>query len=150
MNCIREAENYLRYYHELHQSIKHASRMISRLKMQTAPGEVSAVSIDITGIRASKPVNTLNQMYQLQQWQEMQARTLEEIEKIEEALAGISQAQGCERYRDVLFMWYVECLSQEEIGERIGYTARHVRRLKRSAINKFAVSLFGIVALKAI
>jgi hypothetical protein len=45
MNCIREAENYLRYYRELHQSIEHASRMIGRLKMQTAPGEVSAVTI---------------------------------------------------------------------------------------------------------
>ena len=150
MNCIREAENYLRYYRELHQSIEHASRMISKLKWQTAPRGVSAVNMDVTGVRASNPVNTLNQMYQLQKWQEMKERTLEEVEKIEEALNGISRAQGCERYRDVLFMWYVEKLSKEEIGERIGYTERHVRRIKRHALSKFAVSLFGIVALRAI
>lgn len=71
MNFIREAENYLRYYRELHQSIEHADQMISRLKWQTAPREAAAVNMDITGVRASKPINTLNQIYQLQKWQEM-------------------------------------------------------------------------------
>ncbi|QDR80218.1 sigma-70 family RNA polymerase sigma factor [Sporomusa termitida] len=151
MNCIREAENYLRYYRELHQSINHASRMIVRLRMQTAPGVVSAVNIDVTGIRSSKTVNTLNQMYQLQKWQEMKDRTLEEIEKIEEALAGISQAQGCERYRDVLFMWYVERLDKDEIAEKLGYSTRQsVYDMKNKAIRKFAVALFGVIALEAI
>jgi hypothetical protein len=71
MNYIREAENYLRYYWELHHSIEHADYMISKLVNQTAPNDLSAVSMDITGIRAGKPCNTLNQMYELQIWQEM-------------------------------------------------------------------------------
>lgn len=151
MNCIREAENYLRYYRELQQSINHANRMIGRLKMQTAPGAVSAVNIEVTGIRSSKPVNTLNQLYQLQKWQEMKERTLEEIEKIEEALAGINQAQGCERYRDVLFMWYVERLDKDEIAEKLSYSHRQsAYEVKNKAIKKFAVALFGVVALEAI
>ncbi len=151
MNCIREAENYLRYYRELHQSIEHASRMISKIKWQTAPGGVSAVNMDVTGVRASKPMNTLNQMYQLQKWQEMKERTLEKVEKIEEALNGISQAQGCERYRDVLFMWYVERLDKDEIAERLGYSHRQsAYEIKNKAIKQFAVALFGVIALEAI
>ena len=79
MNYIREAENYLRYYRELHQSIEHADYMINKLVKQTAPKGISAVSVDITGVRAGKPVNTLNQIYQLQMWKEMKDRTMVEI-----------------------------------------------------------------------
>ena len=44
-------------------------------------------------------------MYQLRKWQEIKERTKVEIEKGKEALPGITRAQGCERYRDVLFMY---------------------------------------------
>ena len=151
MNCIREAENYLRYYRELTQSIEHASRMISKLNWQGAPRDARAASVDITGIRASKPVNTLNQIYQLQKWQEMKERTIEEIEKIEEELQGICLDPGCERYRDVLYMWYVEKLDKDEIAERLGYSSRQsVYDMRNKAIRKFAVALFGVVALETI
>ena len=150
MNCIREAENYLRYYRELHQSIKHADNMIKKLMYQTAPNEMSAVSSDVTGIRAGKPINTLNQMYELQMWQEIKGRTMIEIEKVDSILNSISQEQGCEYYKDILFMWYVQKKDKEEIAEEIGYTERHLRRIKNEAVKKFAVSLFGIVALEAI
>ncbi|SMC63609.1 hypothetical protein [Sporomusa malonica] len=153
MNCIREAENYLRYYRELHQSIGHANRMISKLKRQGAPNVISAVNVDVTGIHASKPVNTLNQMYQLQKWQEMKDRTQTEIDKIEEELNGICQTQGCEMYRDVLFMWYVERKDKDDIAVAIGYseTSRSsIYDIRNKAIRKFSVALFGIEALKAI
>jgi hypothetical protein len=65
MNYIREAENYLRYYRDLQQSIRHANRMIAKLTWQGAPRDAGAVNMDVTGVRASKPVNTLNQIYQL-------------------------------------------------------------------------------------
>ena len=151
MNCIREAENYLRYYRELHQSVKHADYMISKLVNQTAPDDMSAVSIDATGIRAGKPYNTLNQMYQLQMWQEMKERTLIEIEKVDNMLEVISQGPGCERYKDILFMWFVEKKSKEDMAEEIGYSHRQsVYELKDKAIKKFTVALFGIVALEVI
>ncbi|MEN6620603.1 MAG: hypothetical protein ABFD50_03495 [Smithella sp.] len=63
MNCIREAENYLRYYRELHQRIKDADNMISRLKWQGIPNTDIVAHMDVTGIRASKPQNTLNPRY---------------------------------------------------------------------------------------
>lgn len=153
MNCIREAENYLRYYRELNQSIEHANLMISKLKWQGTPKDAGAACTDITGIRASKPVNTLNQVYQLQKWQEMKDRTLEEIDKIEESLQGICQDPGCERYRDVLYMWYVEKLDKDEIAVAVGYSEtsrKSIYEIKNKAIKKFAVALFGIEALEAI
>lgn len=151
MNCIREAENYLRYYRELHQSIEHADYMISKLKWQTAPKGMSAVSMDVTGVRAGKPCNTLNQMYQLQMWQEMKQRTLVEIEKIDKVLESISQESGCERYKDILFMWYVEKKCKENIADEVGYSHRQsVYEIRNKAIKKFSVALFGVVALVAI
>lgn len=151
MNCIREAENYLRYYRELHQSIEHADYMINKLSKQTAPRELSAVSMDITGIRAGRTFNTLNQMYQLQIWQEMKEKTMVEVEKIDNILDSISHEYGCEKYKDILFMWYIKKIGKEEIAEIMGYSSRQsVYDLRNRAINKFAVALFGILALKAI
>jgi len=151
MNYIREAENYLRYYRELHQSIEHADYMINKLAKQTAPKGISAVSMDITGVRAGKPVNTLNQIYQLQMWKEMKDRTMVEIGKVDNVLESISKDQGCENYKSILFMWYVEKKAKEAIAEEIGYSHRQsVYEIRNKAIKKFAVALFGIVALEAI
>ena len=125
--------------------------MISRLKWQGLPREVSAVNIDVTGIHSSKPLNTLNQVYQLQKWQEIRERTIVEIEKIEESLSCICLDPGCERYRDVLYMWYVEKLDKEDIAERLGYSHRQsAYEIRNKAIKKFAVTLFGVIALEAI
>jgi hypothetical protein len=151
MNCIREAENYLRYYRELHQSIEHADYMINKLVKQTAPKGISAVSMDITGVRAGKPVNTLNQIYQLQMWKEMKDRTMVEIGKVDNVLESISKDQGCENYKSILFMWYVEKKAKEDIAEKVGYSHRQsVYEIRNKAIRKFAVALFGIAALEAI
>jgi len=151
MNCIREAENYLRYYRELHQSVEHADYMLNKLVNQTAPNDISAVSMDITGIRAGKPCNTLNQMYELQFWHEMKEKTMGEIKKVDNILESISHGSGCERYRDILYMWYVEKTDKEDIAERMGYSSRQsVYDLRSRALNKFSIALFGITALKAI
>lgn len=151
MNCIREAENYLRYYRELRKSVEHADRMIGQLLHQTAPRIPGAVAMDLTGVRAPQSHDTLNQIYQLQKWQEMKELTLIEVEKVDDVLAAICQDSGCERYKDVLVMWYVAKLDKEEIAEKLGYSHRQsVYEIKNKAIRKFAVALFGVTALKAI
>ncbi|MEN6620604.1 MAG: hypothetical protein ABFD50_03500 [Smithella sp.] len=74
-----------------------------------------------------------------------------EIEKIENSLAGICADPGCERYRDVLYMWYVEKFDKDDIAETLGYSSRQsVYDMRNRAIKKFAVALFGVVALEAI
>jgi DNA-directed RNA polymerase specialized sigma subunit len=84
-------------------------------------------------------------------WQEMKDRTLVEIAKVDSLLNAISQDLGCERYKDILFMWYVEKKPKEYIANEVGYSQRQsVYEIKNKAIKKFAVALFGIVALVAI
>lgn len=151
MDCIREAENYLRYYRELTKSVEHADRMIEQLTWQTAPKGVGAVSMDVTGVRASQSHDTLNQIFQLQKWQEMRELTLTEMEKVEDVLNAICQEAGCQQYREVLTMWYVEKMDKDMIADKFGYSSRQsVYDMKNKAIRKFAVALFGVTALKAI
>ncbi|MDF2568681.1 MAG: hypothetical protein K0R55_285 [Sporomusa sp.] len=153
MDCIREAENYLRYYRELTKSVEHADRMIGQLTWQTAPKTLGVVTMDVTGVRVSQSHDTLTQIFQLQKWQEMRELTLIEMAKVEDVLNSICQDPGCERYRDVLVMWYVEKMEKEDIARSIGYSEtsrRIVYEMKTDAIRKFSVALFGVTALKAI
>jgi hypothetical protein len=47
-------------------------------------------------------------------------------------------------------MWYVEKKAKEDIAEKLGYSHKQsVYEIKNKAIRKFAISLFGIVALQA-
>ena len=73
------------------------------------------------------------------------------IGKVDSVLDSISQDSGCELYRKLLYMWYIEKKVKEEIVEELGYSHKQsVYELKNKAIVKFAVVLFGVVALKAI
>jgi len=49
--------------------------MYTEVLMKARETDAGAVDMVVTGVRASKPVNTLNQIYQLQKWQEMRKRT---------------------------------------------------------------------------
>lgn len=146
MDYIKEAENYLRHYKELKSSIKHAEHEIAKLKWKSRPGEVSAVSNDITGVTADHPGNTLNEMYQLQKWQDVRDESNREIQHVENLLAGME-----EKERKVLEMWYVQRMDKYDIAAEFGYNSKQpVYNTRNIAIKKFAVILFGINALKAI
>lgn len=151
MDCIREAENRLWYYRDLVRSVDYAREQIGILAGKGAPKGITAVSMDPTGIRASKPHDTLSIMYQLQRWTEIRDKTSEEIDKIDAILAEIIQEPGCERYADILKMWYVEKMAKEDIADDLGYNQRRsVYELCNKAIRKFAIRLFGLEALRAI
>jgi hypothetical protein len=151
MDCIREAENYLRYYRDLKKSVEHADTMIARLTWQTVPKGAGVAQMEATGVHAGRPINTLNQFYQLQKWQEMRENTLVEVDRIDNELDSICEDPGCERYKDVLVMWYVEKLDKEEIAEKFGYSSKQsVYDLRNRAMKKFAIALFGVTALQAI
>jgi hypothetical protein len=151
LNYIREAENYLRYYRQLKKSIEHADRMITWLTWGTIPKDMRAAQLEATGIHADHPVNTVNQLYQLQKWQDIKARTMIELSAIDDELDSICEENGCERYKDILVMWYVDKLYKEEIADKLGYSCKKsVYSMRDKAIEKFAVALFGISALEAI
>jgi len=151
VDCIREAENFLKYYRDLSKSIEYSDRMIKGLMKQTAPKNPTAVVMDITGIRASRAHDTLNQLYAIQKWQEMRELTLVEMEKVEDVLDYIADEPGCEQYKEVLLSWYVERMDKETIARQLGYSSKQsVYDIKNKAIRKFAVTAFGVTALKAV
>lgn len=150
MNYIKEAENYLKYYRNLKKSLDHANYMINNFTWLTAPNSIHAVVNDPSGISARKPVNTVEQLYELVRWQEQKKQTQKEIDHIEEILNDMVKEKGCEKYRRVLEMWYVEKEDKEYIAQELNYCTRNVFRVKEKALEKFAVTLFGIKALKAI
>ena len=144
MNCIREAENYLKYYRQLKKSLEHADRMIVRLTWNTMPKEVGAAVLEATGIHADHPVNTLNQLYELQKWQEIKARTMIDLADVDNVLSSVEN-----NYKTILTSFYVDKKTMFEISCETDYTERHLWRLKKKAINEFAVSLLGSQAMKA-
>lgn len=73
-----------------------------------------------------------------------------EIAKVDDVLDSICIDPGCERYKDILFMWYVEKLEKDDIADQSGYSRRTIFYVKAKAIRKFSISLFGIDALKAV
>ena len=151
MDCIREAENRLWYYRDLLRSVDYAKEQIGILMGKGAPKYITAVSMDPAGCRASKAHDTLSIMYQLQRWTEIRDKTQAELEKIDVILVEISSEPGCERYSDILNMWYVEKMAKEDIAEDLGYSSRRsVYELRNKAIRKFAIRMFGLEALVAI
>lgn len=150
MNYIQEAEKRLRHYRDLINSIEHMNRDIAKIINRSSPSELNAVAMDITGIRCSKTDEAINVLYELQTLKESVEKTNQEITDIDEILKEISREKECHLYGKVLFLWYVKRKDREDIGREIGYSGRHVNRIKDEAIRKFAVSILGIKALEAI
>ncbi|CEP67867.1 RNA polymerase sigma factor, region 3/4 [Moorella glycerini] len=151
MNYIKEAENYLRYYHDLYKSLENINRQIARLIGRAAPREVTAICFDETGIKSGRYDETLNTLFELQKLVECREETQTALSEIDKILEEISREPGCELYGQVLRKWYIEKKSKEEIAEELGYSSRQsVYDIKNRAIRIFAVRLFGLGALKAI
>lgn len=146
MDYVKEAENYLRHYASLKKSVSHAKFMIDQLAFRACPGEVSAITNDITGVSAQHPVNTLQEMYELQKWKAVCEDSAGEIAHIEELLNGMD-----EKEHQLLDLWYIQRAPVIDIMTEMDYETRQaVYNLKSRAVKNFSVILFGIHALKAI
>lgn len=153
MNYIKEAEKHLRYYKDLDRSIVNMDRQIGRLVSKAGPKSLTAIVLDDVKVQSSAHDETINIIYEIQLLTANKAKTQEELDKIDRILDEISQEHGCELYGKVLRKWYIEQKSKEVILEELHYSEnsrRSVYNIKNEAIRKFAVTLFGIEALKAI
>lgn len=154
MNYIREAENVLLYYKDLFRSIENIGREIARLARTQGPGNLTAVSNDITGIVGSgKHDEAINAIYKIQVLTRNRESTQAELSEVEKILGEISKEPGCEYYGPVLRKWYIERVPKEEIARKIGLSSTSrasVYDIKGKAIRKFAVTLFGIDAVKIV
>lgn len=151
MNYIREAENRLWYYRDLHQSIEQISQRISKLIDRSSPSDLSAMALDNSGVHSQRVDNTLNLLFEIQKLTELRRETQEALGEIDGILAGFDNQGDCRFYGTVLRKWYIERVPKEDIAREIGYSSKQsVYNIKSRAIRKFAVMLFGIEALKIV
>lgn len=143
-----EAEKRLKHYNALKSSIERADRIILRLQQSTAPGELTAVPID--SIKSGRVINTYEQLIEIQKWTIHRENTVLDMAEIDLALNEICGQSGCEHYRDVLTLWYIDGRNKHAVARAMGYSEHSVPwlyRLKNRALKKFAVALYGIDAL---
>jgi hypothetical protein len=150
MNCIREAEKRLIHYRGLEKSLEQIDKDIARIIGRSTPSELNAVAMDVTGVRGGMTEDTLNVLYELKVLSESKKRTEEEIGSIAQTLKDISADKDSRIYGKILYLWYVKRKDKDAMASELGYTVRHLYRIKDEAIQKFAVQIFGIVALEAI
>ncbi len=152
MNYIKEAEQYLKYYADLHKSIENMDKEIARLIYRSVPKGSTSSVLDLTGIRGNNNQDdAYNTLFKIQNLIKSKANTEEELEKIDKILEDISQEKDCEYYGQVLRKWYIERIPKEDIAREIGYSSkRSVYSLRSKAIRKFAIRLFGLEALKIV
>lgn len=150
MNYIQEAEKKLWHYRDLESSVDQMNKQIAKIINRSSPNELNAVAMDITGIRSSKVDEAYNVLFELQTLRDSVEQTMQEIADIEEILKEISLEKDCHLYGKILYLWYVKRMEREDIAKEIGYTTRHVYRLKEAAIRKFSIQILGIKALDAI
>lgn len=151
MNYIREAENVLKHYKDIYQSIENMDRQIGKLVSNAGPSTGSAVKLDESGIRSGKFDATINLLFEIQTLTNNKAKTQEELEEINIILDELSLEPGCGLYKTVLWKWYIERVPKEDIAKQIGYGSKQsVYNIRNVAIRKFAIRLFGIEVLRAV
>lgn len=149
MNYIGEAEIVLWHYRDLYRSIERLDKEIARLIRQAGPKDIKAMVTD-EQFGSGRHDETINILFQIQQLSESRAKTEQELKKIDKILDDISSKAGNENYGAILKAWYIKALPKYEIAGELGYTERHLYRIKGKAIRKFAINLFGIDALMGI
>lgn len=153
MNYIREAEKYLWHYRDLERSLSQICEEITRLKYVYCPDDYpkSTISDGMPDSPYPHEHDLMDVAFKLKIYLESKEKTEKEMKDIERILDEISQEPGCENFGRVLKMWYIDKLPKEEIAEILGYSSRQtIYNIKSAAIKKFAISLFGLDALKAV
>ncbi len=165
MNCVREAEKYLWHYRDLKKCLSNGKKQIDILISASAPKGIGGSNLGGEIYRKGN-AGTLNDLYQLARWRQIVDETKGELNRLDEIFAEleemfvvngsvimICEADGAERpltYREFLCLWYVERCRKDKIAERLNYSERSLYRLRDQAIQKFAIQLFGLAALRAV
>ncbi len=150
MDYIKESEKYLENYTRLERSIENLEFQIEKLNMSRTSDNLTQ-HFDVTGIRGSrKDLDAENQLMRWTQLRAMITETHEEINNIDKNLELISLDKGCEYYGKLLRMWYIDKADTTLIAEEMGYHRTKIYGIKKDALKKLSVQLFGKRALAAI
>ena len=151
MDYIKQAEKVLDHYRDLQNSLVNMDRQIARLMRYSCPKQLSGSVMDETGIRAGRHVDTLTAFCDIVTLRENREETKDELAYIDYILDSLSDEPKCELYGKILTMWYIDGMPKEEIADKVGYSSRQsIYSIRKLAITKFAIRLFGKKALVAV
>jgi len=144
MDIIKDAESYLESYWDLKDSIITIAKEIELLDEDIK----SVKSLDYSGMPhgngPSQPDDRLiNLLYKKQVKEKLLEITKDKVTFIDDILLKLS------KYEDgkVLRAYYIDGLRKEELEKAIGSCERNIYRMKNKAVRRFAIHIFGIVAL---
>lgn len=121
-----------------------------RNKLVAGPKEITAIELDIAGIKAGHHDDTLNNLFQISKLTEMIQQSEDSINMIEDTLNAISDTEDTKHDGYVLRKRYIERIAVEDIAEELHYSSRQsVYDIKNRAIRRFAVNYYGINAVEA-
>ena len=128
MDYVKVAESYLWEYQLLNKSIIAMQKELKKLLERSGPKGDKNIAVSLNkvggGKGSSQMDETVNQIYRVQELKEGIADTLNRVSDIDEALGDISEGEGCERFGELLWIWYVEGLSKDEIADQMGFQTR--------------------------
>lgn len=144
MDIIKDAESYLEGYWDLKDSITTIAKEIELLDEDIK----SVKSLDYSGMPhgsgAAHPDDRLvNLLYKKQVKESLLERTKAKVAFIDDILTKLSKDEDGK----VLKAYYIDVLRKEELERVIGSCERNIYRMKNKALRRFAIQLFGIVAL---
>ena len=143
MDYIKEAEGYLRSYPDLTESITNIEMELDFLEEEIT----GAKAIDYSGMpsgggSALPDDRIVNLLYKKQVKQKALESTTAKIKHIECIFKKIG-----EKDEKLLKAFYVEGLRGMALEEKFNVSDRQVYNLKKIAIKRFAIQLFGIKAV---
>ncbi len=139
MDYIKEAEGYLRSYNDLNQSIELMENEIQYLDEELT----GAKAIDYSGVSSSGDSlpddRIVNLLYQKQIKQKSLDLTLLKVKHIERIFSNLG-----ERDEEILKAFYIKRLRGIELEGQFQLSERQLYNLRKIAIRRFAIQLFGI------
>jgi hypothetical protein len=148
MDYIKEAENYLRNYNDLVDSVDNLKNEIYEINADLT----SIKNIDYSGMPhgsggALPDDKLINKLYRKQKAEEELKKTLIAINRIDCVLKKLSEGEDNKKYEKILRLYYIEGARGQALEEALECSERHCYRLKGIAIRRLAVQLFGIKGL---
>jgi hypothetical protein len=131
-------------------ALPNLEKRIARLVAQTSPRTLKAISLEEMGAGAAEQ-ETLNLICEIKELSDCRDLTKAALEEIDEILVNISKDDKCKNYGYILRAWYIEGTYKDDIAKELMYSSKQsVYDLKESALNKFAMQLYGYPAVKAL
>jgi hypothetical protein len=148
MDYVKEAENYLRNYNDLMDSVYNLKREISEIEEDL----LCIKNIDYSGMPHGSGSqlpddNTVNMLYRKIKAEEELKKTLRTINRIDSVLKNLSEGEGNEKHAKALKLFYIHGVRGQGLEDSLECSERHCYRIKGLAIRRLAVQLFGIKGL---